>query len=745
MTRRLRVSVFSIAVIACLIATAFTMVKAAESAPSDLSVVFVAPETRTQRDLRFVRGLIDLGLNDMAASEAMKLALRLSDSSLHVEKRLPENTNAQMDAISLALKATVALWTVADSSRRTALEKSVVDLRRMVEGTQAAESVFVVPGIGDESAKLRYAAAILEYNTSRATVLRCQNQSDAAGRLLQPLVTFDFPQSSAQTAMPDDWRVDTSTVQRRMEYLFAQERFREEAIQCGVIRRDTPRKATSEFANGLTQTEAELFDVFVKYLDLRAARFDGRREDATACLTALTSTNFSQNTSLNTSHFTPGIEAERLRLAVLDGKASELFAVVVPDFGKEPRFALPVQDDILTKMLHDDRELARFEFLLAVGKDKNSNQEIQQRITRQLEIVKSSCSPVVSCQVETLLGISGQHSTDAGMTETAAESAWRAGRIDEAVSLYDAASARALTANKRADAFRLAAAAAAILKQRLDSNTPAAGAKSDIAARLDLLNRFVRLGREYPDEKHAIDFLSAGLDLAVGLLKSGNFSFDEYLKLRIEFLLRSTDSPQKEEFRFRTIALALGNHRAEPAILLLKENPACSQVSQAMLAVVAEGLKKILFGEEPLPQPGSLREVAELFLLWDTELKKDRSVPLHWSELQSRTLESCRAQALFLTGQVSDAFKQFALLLKSDPNDQDVLVSLATILSERTTDAEIDRAIELWSRVAAGNANGSARVTLAREQLVLLLKRRGRNEQADQLKRLIELEKGESK
>ena len=741
MTRRLRVSVFSIAVIACLISTAFPMVKAVESAPSDLSVVFVAPETRTQRDLRFVRGLIDLGLYDMAASEAMKLALRLSDSSLHAENRLPENTNAQLDAISLALKATAALWTLADSSRRTALEKSVVDLRRTVEGAQASESVFVVPGIGDESAKLRYAAAILEYNTSRATVLRCQNQNDTAGRLLQPLVTFNFPQSLVQTAMPDDWGVETSTVQRRMEYLFAQERFREEAIQCGVIRRDTPRKATSEFANGLTQTEAESFDVFVKYLDLRAARFDGRRDDATACLTSLTSQNFSRNTS----RFAPGIEAERLRLATLDGKASELFAAVVSEFGKETRFTLPVQDDILTKMLYDDRELARFEFLLAVGKDKNSNQEIQQRITRQLETVKSSCSPVVSCQVETLLGISGQHSTDAGMTETAAESAWQAGRIDEAVSLYDAASARALTANKRADAFRLAAAAAAILKQRLDSNTPDPGAKSDIAARLDLLNRFVRLGREYPDEEHAIDFLSAGLDLAVGLLKSGSFSFDEYLKLRIEFLLRSADSPQKEEFRFRTIALALGNHRAEQAILLLKENPACSQVSQAMLAVVAEGLKKILFGEEPLPQSGSLREVAELFLLWDTELKKDRSVPLHWSEQQSRTLESCRAQALFLTGQVSDAFKQFALLLKSDPNDQDVLVSLATILSERTTDAEIDRAIELWSRVAAGNANGLARVTLAREQLVLLLKRRGRNEQADQLKRLIELEKGDTK
>ncbi|MDD3588487.1 MAG: hypothetical protein PHQ75_15000, partial [Thermoguttaceae bacterium] len=391
------------ATIASLAATAFHTVRADESSPPDPAIILIASETPTQRDLRFIRGLIDLRLYDMAANEAVKLIGRLSQSSATAEKNSPENVIVQTEAISLAIKATTSLWVLSDQAGQGRLEKSVVDLRRMVEGNQATESVFVWPESGDVSAYLRYAASILNDATSRAAVLRCQNQNSKAVEILQPLAGFDVPQwttqaRTTQARTTDDWNLGISPVERIMEYLFTFEQFREETILCGMVPRSTPRKALPNFASRLTPAEAAVFDAFVKYIDLRAARFDGRREEAAACLTALAENKVAR--------FIPGIEAERLRLAILNGKAKEHFASTVQEFGKEAPFVQPLQDDMLTRALDDDRQFARFEFLLAIGKEKQSGPDIQQRITRQLEVVKSSCSPLVSRQVETLLGIS---------------------------------------------------------------------------------------------------------------------------------------------------------------------------------------------------------------------------------------------------------------------------------------------------------------------------------------------------
>jgi hypothetical protein len=431
--------------------------------------------------------------------------------------------------------------------------------------------------------------------------------------------------------------------------------------------------------------------------------------------------------------------------------------------------------------------LAHLEALIAAwrGADGDGANVWSEHATRQLNHIRQIDDPLAARQAEVLVGRAFAESPSGQNDDAlvlAAENLYHAGRIDEALAAYDRAANQARENGKPNKAFDLAFTAAAVARQSRDW----AGASS----------RYRQAAVAMPANPqaaaaHRLAIVTHAEAIRDQPLEATPESLAAYQRLLDEHLATWPDSETADDVRWWSVRLAMSDRRWAEALDQLETiSPEGENFDSALVAavecfkrllpdalsrkrqeLVARGrrfLQPAITGDDnrwPAEWTDLQLDIAvalaELHLMPDVEDTDyaERLLRAAWADVAAKTDEPLRRgtirSALLHTLVEREDYQAAAELLRHDspgeslaiikrlaaasPEDGDLQETYAALLSDAETTARLGEALQRWTAVERRSRRGGSRWSRARRARGNVLRRLGRDDEADKLERLTEL------
>lgn len=483
-----------------------------------------------------------------ASSDPLRLELNLAEALL--DRGVPSLADARLEQAStllpnapqnarerygvLATRAALETADLGSEEGIAATRERIDQIRANVEGRDLRRDVFeyfAAPASLDR-ATLRYALALVK--------AYC-----ALGTLETDLGAESSPSLADALELSQKLAVALSGREARV-FLFWN------AKAALANRGDAKRLATAaKLASALEKSARDAKDdswFFARILLIEIARdsgdFESARKRVQATLDALRSLDDSDAAP---REFAAALVAQEIRLLDAEGKrrdalrqASSENDLLDAPFPENPKRLNEAFYDVF-----DDLNLARAQIYwrtipetptreeLERGGDKLDSADALARealVDEARRVAQEIADPVAKARIAIAARDVGEASEDWSAIELVAKEAYRSENWRDAIDEYDRAARAAESANDRDDAFRLRAAAAAILDKLLRDGAPLPDA-DETALREDAAERFDALACERLEAPEAPAFFRVALRYRESLQEDDDYARFEYLKL----------------------------------------------------------------------------------------------------------------------------------------------------------------------------------------------------------------------
>lgn len=570
--RILRRRAAAYAVLLAIAAPAASALLPASSAAADAPGVLWSPTSSnpTTLSLDFAEALLDRGVPTLADAELLRAGETISDA--------PEAVRARFARLSLsAILATSRLGTA--EGRQSALER-VAALRERVEGRDARKDAFeffaLAETLGAETRRYAVALAKAYYSIGALEAQETGEKSEALDASLE-LTRYLARSLPTRDARPFLYWHAKGTLANLSD----------------------PSRASGaeKFAAALEKSSRSAHDeywFFAQVLLIETARAAGDQPLASRriqeTLAALKESEEARSPAAP-REISAALAAQEIRLLQEEEKYADALRQAARDsdlldapFPENTKRCDEVFYDVF-----DDLNLARAELYWRVVPGAPTQKELDERegddpigVSRETLVAEARRtaglidSPEQKACAGRLARDAGETSGDASTLELAAVEAYREGRWSDALEGYDRAATTASESGDAAGAWRLRAAAAALVDKGIRENLFPEADKT--ALQQDAAERFESLARERPEEELAHAFYRLALEYRTQLGKDDAAARFDYLTLfptapdhdgfALDLARRSLESGEYEDVRAALDAIPTASPKLAEALAL---------------------------------------------------------------------------------------------------------------------------------------------------------------------------------